>query len=75
MYMHSVVHTNSKQLAIIAECKALCLTKAGQDLLLCICLCSFTEGHEWCDCLKLLHAVYSIASFGVSILSGQVLGT
>jgi len=62
MYVHSVMHTNSKQLAIIAEGKALCLAKAGQDLLLWSCLCSFTEGREWCDCLKLRHTVYSKAS-------------
>ncbi len=40
MYVHSIVHTNSQHLAIIAECKALCLAKAAQDLLLCSCLCS-----------------------------------
>lgn len=40
MYVHSIVHTNSQHLAIIAECKALCLAKAAQDLLLCNCLCS-----------------------------------
>ncbi len=75
MYVHSIVHTNGKQLAIIAECKALCLAEAGQDLLLCSCLCSFTEGREWCDCVKLQHAVYSLASIWISILSAQVLFT
>ena len=75
MYVHSIVHTNSKQLAISAECKALCLAKAGQDLLLCSCFCSITEGHQWCNSLDLRHAVFRITAIWMSVLSGQVADT
>ena len=43
MYVHSILHAHSQELAILAECKTFGVTKAVQNLLLSFRLCMGTE--------------------------------